>query len=56
MKYCRKLFEGHGATDRHLKKDKCWNWTEKCQESFEELKRRMVTTPILKLADFERPF
>ena len=28
----------------------------KCQEAFDDLKKMMVTTPILKLTDFERPF
>eukprot|EP00253_Pinus_taeda_P026211 PITA_26211 len=39
-----------------LKKDKKWCWTEKCQKAFDDLKRRMVTTPILKFPDFGRPF
>jgi len=29
---------------------------DKCQEAFDDLKRRMVTTPILKFPDFEKPF
>ena len=39
-----------------LKKDKRWSLTSKCQEAFDDLKKRMVTAPILKLPDFERPF
>ena len=29
---------------------------DKCQAAFDDLKKRMVTTLILKLPDFERPF
>jgi len=29
---------------------------DKCQAAFDDLKKRMVTTPILKFPDFERPF
>ena len=39
-----------------LKKDKRWSWTSKCQEAFDDLKKRMVTATILKLPDFKRPF
>ena len=58
--YQRKFVEGYSKitaplTDL-LKKGKRWSWTEKCREAFEELKRRMVTAPILRLPDFERPF
>ena len=58
--YERKFVEGYSKitaplTDL-LKKGKRWIWTESCREAFEELKRRMVTAPILRLPDFERPF
>lgn len=39
-----------------LKKDKRWSWMDKCQATFDELKKRMVTTPILKFPDFGRSF
>lgn len=29
---------------------------DKCKVAFDDLKKRMVTTPILKLLGFERPF
>jgi len=58
--YQRKFVEGYykvtlSLTDL-LKKDKQWNWMEKCRMEFEELKKRMVSAPMLKLPDFERPF
>ena len=28
-----------------------FEWTEKCQKSFEQLKLKLTTTPILKIAD-----
>lgn len=31
-------------------------WTEKCDRSFEELKARLVSTPVLAYADFSLPF
>jgi len=58
--YQRKFVEGYSKvtsilTDL-LKKYKRWCWTDKCQKEFDDLKRRMFTTPILKLPDFGRPF
>ena len=58
--YQRKFVEGYSkvtsALTDLLKKDKRWSWTNKCQEAFDDLKKRMVTAPILKFPDFERPF
>jgi len=56
----RKFVEGYSkvtsALTDLLKKDKRWCWMEKCQKAFDDLKRRMVTAPILKLPDFGRLF
>jgi len=56
----RKFVEGYSkvtsALTDLLKKDKRWCWMEKCQKEFDDLKRRMVTAPILKLPDFGRLF
>jgi ribonuclease HI len=38
-----------------LKKENKFNWTESC-ESFQELKRRLTTTPVLTLPDIQRDF
>uniref|UniRef100_A0A3B3IF94 Gypsy retrotransposon integrase-like protein 1 n=1 Tax=Oryzias latipes TaxID=8090 RepID=A0A3B3IF94_ORYLA len=32
------------------------HWTEECQRSFEALKAKLTTTPVLAYADFSRPF
>ena len=59
-KYQRKFEEGYSKVTSSLtdllRKYKRWIWTNKCQEAFDELKRRIVTTPKVKLPDFERPF
>ena len=34
-----------------LKKDTKFNWTEECEASFQELKKRLVTSPVLILPD-----
>ncbi|KAL0442643.1 UNVERIFIED_CONTAM: Retrovirus-related Pol polyprotein from transposon [Sesamum latifolium] len=39
-----------------LKKTETWNWTPQCQESFDRLKRAMVTDPVLGLPDMSKPF
>jgi hypothetical protein len=37
-----------------LKKDKKFEWTPKCEESFQELKKRLVTAPILTMPDITK--
>ena len=39
-----------------LKKDKKFVWTEACERSFQELKRRLTTAPVLTLPDIQRDF
>ncbi|KAL0381912.1 UNVERIFIED_CONTAM: Transposon Tf2-11 polyprotein, partial [Sesamum latifolium] len=39
-----------------LKKTETWKWTPQCQESFDNLKRAMVTDPVLALPDMSKPF
>lgn len=39
-----------------LKKDSKWKWTEDCHSSFEELKKRLTSYPILRQPDFSKPF
>ena len=34
-----------------LKKDTKFKWTEQCEASFQELKKRLVTSPVLILPD-----
>ena len=39
-----------------LKKDKKFAWPEGCELSFQELKKRLVTTPVLCLPDLKKDF
>jgi hypothetical protein len=39
-----------------LKKDKKFKWTPTCEASFQELKKRQTTAPILVMPDKEKPF
>ena len=37
-----------------MRKDKKWNWGEKQQKAFEELKRRFITEPVLVISDLDK--
>ena len=39
-----------------LKKDTKFKWTEECQASFQELKKRLVTAPVLILLNIRKDF
>jgi transposase InsO family protein len=39
-----------------LKKDAVYEWTEECASSFEKLKNALVSSPVLKQADFSKDF
>jgi hypothetical protein len=39
-----------------LEKDKKFEWTSACEASFQELKKRLTTAPILVMPDMEKPF
>jgi hypothetical protein len=41
-------------TELH-KKDKQFEWTPACEASFQELKKRLTTTPVLVMPDMEKP-
>ena len=49
--YYRKFVEGFSSIAKPmtqlLKKDKQFEWTHKCEDSFQELKKRLTTAPIL---------
>jgi hypothetical protein len=39
-----------------LEKNKAFEWTTKCQTSFEELRKRLTSTPVLVLPDLTKKF
>ena len=39
-----------------LKKDTKFKWTEECEASFQELKKRLVTTPVMILSDQHKDY
>jgi hypothetical protein len=39
-----------------LEKDRKFEWTPACEASFQELKKRLTTAPILVMPDIEKPF
>jgi hypothetical protein len=51
--YCRRFIKGFSKLSRPLttltKKNACFIWTDECEHSFQELKKRLVTTPVLAL-------
>jgi hypothetical protein len=39
-----------------LEKDKQFEWTPACEPSFQELKKRLMTMPVLVMQDMEKSF
>jgi ribonuclease HI len=58
--YYRRFIEGFSKIARPmielLKKENKLNWTESCEKSFQELKRRLTTAPVLTLPDIQWDF
>ncbi|KAL2232526.1 UNVERIFIED_CONTAM: Retrovirus-related Pol polyprotein from transposon [Sesamum indicum] len=58
--YYRRFVKGYSAIARPLtdlmKKTETWNWTPQWQVAFDDLKRAMVTDPMLALPDMSKPF
>jgi len=58
--YYRRFIEGFSKLGKPmialLEKNAKFVWTEKCQASFEELKKRLTTTPVLVLPDISKSF
>ena len=58
--YYRKFIQGFSSIARPLtqllKKDTKFEWTDKCEESFQELKKRLVTAPVLTMPDVSKGF
>ena len=58
--YYRRFIEGFSKVVAPLtqltRKDQPFTWTKKCEESFQELKRRLTSAPILVIPDIGKPF
>ncbi len=58
--YYRRFIEGFSTISKPmtqlLKKDKKFEWTEACEKSFQELKRKLTTTPVLIVPDIHKNF
>jgi hypothetical protein len=58
--YCQRFIEGFWKTNKPmtelLEKDKKFEWTPACEASFQELKKRLTTAPILVMPDTEKSF
>ena len=58
--YYRKFVEGFSSIampmTQLLKKDKKFEWTDKCEASFQELKKRLISAPILIMPGIKKPF
>jgi len=58
--YYRRFIEGFSKIVAPLtqltRKDQPFAWTGKCEESFQELKRRLMSAPILVIPDVGKPF
>jgi hypothetical protein len=58
--YYRRFIEGFSKIVKPLttllEKGKEFKWDEKCQASFEELKKRLTTTPVLIMPDIHKGF
>jgi hypothetical protein len=58
--YYQRFIEGFSKISKPmtelLEKDKKSKWTLACEASFQELKKRLTTAPILVIPDMEKPF
>lgn len=57
--YYRRFLENYGGRSipiKDLLKRRNLKWTERAQQAFDTLQRAMVSTPVLALPDFKKPF
>ena len=58
--YYRKFVEGFSriakAMTQLLRKDQKFEWTQKCEDSFQELKKKLTTAPVLVMPDVTKSF
>ena len=50
------LFKYRKTSQQHDEEDQPFNWTTKCQQAFEELKKRFMEEPVLMMPDQTKPF
>jgi hypothetical protein len=59
-RYYRRFIEGFskiaGPMTKLLRKNTTFEWSEKCEESFQELKKRLTTTPILAVLETSKDY
>jgi hypothetical protein len=59
-RYYRRFIEGFSMICKPmtelLRKDKKFEWLAKCKHSFQELKKRLTTAPVLVIPDMEKQF
>jgi hypothetical protein len=59
-RYYRRFIEGFSKISKPitelLKKDKQFHWMAACESSFQELKKRLTTAPVLVMPNMEKPF
>jgi hypothetical protein len=58
--YYRRFIEGFSKISKPmielLEKSKTFEWTPRCEASFQELEKRLTTTPVLTMPDIEKLF
>jgi hypothetical protein len=58
--YYQRFIEGFSKISKPmmelLEKDKQFHWTPTCESSFQELKKRLTTAPVLVTPNMEKPF
>jgi hypothetical protein len=58
--YFRRFLQSHSKMVVPLtnltRKDKCWEWTEECQEAFEKVKHALTNAPVLAPPELGKPF
>ena len=55
-KYSHNYDEMTVHLSRLLKKNEKWAWSADCQRSFEGIKQSLISSPVLAIADQDRPF
>jgi hypothetical protein len=59
-RYYQRFIEGFSKISKPMteffEKDKKFEWTPDCEASFQELKKRLTTAPVLVMLDMEKPF